>query len=328
MVPTIAATGAIRWTIGLTSMVSTGASAGDRSVCSMCPPGDRCADVRASAAHRCSQGVHDASGVPRREQPGRDADPPRRPARRGPRRHPTTGRSDTNRRPSEPGPRSSRMRAPVTASTSPMLVTGRVAPPTESAPSATSIVGAVMTQQRGGQDEPAGADQPADGRAERGPVGDGDHADERVGQEPRPPARQEPFAELAGVRHTDSLPCAASRVAGVTSPRDSGAGANRPRGALPTSPPPDAVLPMRSANAPAVGTPIPSHYRWCFGCGSEHPTGLHMQITAGEGLRVSGRLHRVRAPPGRSRAWPTAACSPPRSTRSSARSTGCSPVRR
>ncbi len=26
-----------------------------------------------------------------------------------------------------------------------------------------------------------------------------------------------------------------------------------------------------------AGAPIPSHYRWCFGCGSEHPTGLHMQ---------------------------------------------------
>ena len=66
------------------------------------------------------------------------------------------------------------------------------------------------------------------------------------------------------------------------------AGAHRPRGVLPTSPPPDAVLPMRSPNAPAPGQPIPSHYRWCFGCGSEHETGLHMSITAGEGLAVSG----------------------------------------
>ena len=66
------------------------------------------------------------------------------------------------------------------------------------------------------------------------------------------------------------------------------AGANRPRGPLPTAPPPDAVLPMRSPNAPAPGEPIPSHYRWCFGCGSDHPTGLHMRITAGEGLSVSG----------------------------------------
>ncbi len=65
-------------------------------------------------------------------------------------------------------------------------------------------------------------------------------------------------------------------------------GANRPRGPLPTSPPPDAVIPLRSPSAPAVGEAIPSHYRWCFGCGSEHPTGLHMQITAGEGLTVAG----------------------------------------
>jgi acyl-coenzyme A thioesterase PaaI-like protein len=47
-------------------------------------------------------------------------------------------------------------------------------------------------------------------------------------------------------------------------------------------------MPMRSPNAPRPGDPIPSHYLWCFGCGSEHPTGLHMQITAGEGLTVSG----------------------------------------
>jgi len=47
---------------------------------------------------------------------------------------------------------------------------------------------------------------------------------------------------------------------------------------------------MRSPNAPAPGAAIPSHYRWCFGCGSEHPTGLHMRITAGEGLAVFGEF--------------------------------------
>lgn len=55
-----------------------------------------------------------------------------------------------------------------------------------------------------------------------------------------------------------------------------------------TTPPQDAVVPERSDHAPAPGTPIPSHYRWCFGCGDDHPTGLHMSITAGEGLTVSG----------------------------------------
>ncbi len=65
-------------------------------------------------------------------------------------------------------------------------------------------------------------------------------------------------------------------------------GSHRPRGQLPTVPPPDAVVPLRAAHAPAPGEEIPSHYRWCFGCGSGHPTGLHMRITAGEGLTVVG----------------------------------------
>lgn len=55
-----------------------------------------------------------------------------------------------------------------------------------------------------------------------------------------------------------------------------------------TAPPPDAVLPERSASAPRPGEVIPSHYRWCFGCGVDHPTGLHMTMLAGEGLTVSG----------------------------------------
>ena len=71
---------------------------------------------------------------------------------------------------------------------------------------------------------------------------------------------------------------------------DPARGVNRPRGSLPTSPPSDAVIPQRAPHAPAPGDAIPSHYRWCFGCGSEHPTGLHMSITAGEGLTVSGRF--------------------------------------
>lgn len=55
-----------------------------------------------------------------------------------------------------------------------------------------------------------------------------------------------------------------------------------------TTPPADARLPERSQHAPAPGTVIPSHYRWCFGCGVDHPTGLHMRITAGAGLSVEG----------------------------------------
>lgn len=47
-------------------------------------------------------------------------------------------------------------------------------------------------------------------------------------------------------------------------------------------------MPSRAAHSPAPGEPIPSHYRWCFGCGDGHPTGLHLRISAGEGLSVVG----------------------------------------
>lgn len=57
-----------------------------------------------------------------------------------------------------------------------------------------------------------------------------------------------------------------------------------------TTAPDGALLPTRLVGAPAPGESIPSHYRWCFGCGTEHPTGLHMQITAGVGLRVIGNF--------------------------------------
>lgn len=53
-------------------------------------------------------------------------------------------------------------------------------------------------------------------------------------------------------------------------------------------PPQDAVLPDRHPDAPAPGEPIQSHYRMCFGCGPDHPTGLHMQVEAGVGLSVTG----------------------------------------
>lgn len=65
-------------------------------------------------------------------------------------------------------------------------------------------------------------------------------------------------------------------------------GSNRPRGQLPTSPPADAVIPRRSPLGPAPGESIASHYRWCIGCGTDHPTGLHIRITAGDGLSVLG----------------------------------------
>jgi acyl-coenzyme A thioesterase PaaI-like protein len=34
-----------------------------------------------------------------------------------------------------------------------------------------------------------------------------------------------------------------------------------------------------------------SHYRQCFGCGPDHPTGLHLSLTAGEGCTIHATLH-------------------------------------
>lgn len=51
--------------------------------------------------------------------------------------------------------------------------------------------------------------------------------------------------------------------------------------------PADAQVPQRHADAPKPGEAIPSHYKNCFGCGIAHPTGLHIKMTAGEGMNVS-----------------------------------------
>ncbi len=56
--------------------------------------------------------------------------------------------------------------------------------------------------------------------------------------------------------------------------------------ALPTTPPPGANIPARHPAAPAPGAPVAPHYIRCFGCGPEHPTGLHLDVIAGEGLSL------------------------------------------
>ena len=63
-----------------------------------------------------------------------------------------------------------------------------------------------------------------------------------------------------------------------------------------TTPGPDAIVPQRHPDAAPPGTEIASHYRNCFGCGVDHPSGLHMRVLAGEGLTLSatfevGPLH-------------------------------------
>ena len=56
------------------------------------------------------------------------------------------------------------------------------------------------------------------------------------------------------------------------------------------TPPQDAVPPVRWDRAPAPGTVLDSHYRMCFGCGPDHPTGLRMEVTAGDGVSLTARF--------------------------------------
>lgn len=56
------------------------------------------------------------------------------------------------------------------------------------------------------------------------------------------------------------------------------------------TPPPGTPLPDRYPAAPAPGTDLPPHYRRCFGCGNEHPDGLHLRVRAGDGLHIEGKF--------------------------------------
>ncbi|HVE63623.1 MAG TPA: PaaI family thioesterase [Mycobacteriales bacterium] len=56
------------------------------------------------------------------------------------------------------------------------------------------------------------------------------------------------------------------------------------------TPAPGLPLPPRHPAAPAPGTDLPPHYTHCYGCGDAHPTGLHLQVRAGEDLAVEGRF--------------------------------------
>ncbi len=54
--------------------------------------------------------------------------------------------------------------------------------------------------------------------------------------------------------------------------------------------PADLDPPARHPEAPAPGSVLPSHYHRCVACGPEHPTGLRMVTTAGEGATVTGEF--------------------------------------
>ncbi|WP_078871326.1 PaaI family thioesterase [Streptomyces caatingaensis] len=59
------------------------------------------------------------------------------------------------------------------------------------------------------------------------------------------------------------------------------------------TPPADARPPVRHPEAPAPGEVIGAHYDNCFGCGGGVPHGLHLEVRAGEGVRVTAEF-RVR----------------------------------
>lgn len=42
--------------------------------------------------------------------------------------------------------------------------------------------------------------------------------------------------------------------------------------------------------APVPGDVVTSHYRWCVGCGMDHPAGLHLTVVAGEGMTMISTL--------------------------------------
>jgi acyl-coenzyme A thioesterase PaaI-like protein len=57
-----------------------------------------------------------------------------------------------------------------------------------------------------------------------------------------------------------------------------------------TTPPSDAVIPARHPKAPEIGSQIPSHFGYCFGCGELHKAGLHLVAKAGTGLDLTAKF--------------------------------------
>lgn len=55
-------------------------------------------------------------------------------------------------------------------------------------------------------------------------------------------------------------------------------------------PPEGAAIPQRHEQAPQPGDVVVSHYRWCVGCGGDHPAGLHLRVVAGEGMTMASTL--------------------------------------
>ncbi|MEV4099706.1 PaaI family thioesterase [Nonomuraea sp. NPDC049649] len=53
-----------------------------------------------------------------------------------------------------------------------------------------------------------------------------------------------------------------------------------------TTPPPEAQPPKPHPDAPPPGSRLGSHFSRCFGCGADHPTGLHISAVTPDGADV------------------------------------------
>lgn len=56
-----------------------------------------------------------------------------------------------------------------------------------------------------------------------------------------------------------------------------------------TRPPDGATVPQRHPEAP-VGTRLGPHYAQCFGCGPDHPTGLHINAISHDGVNITAEF--------------------------------------
>ncbi|MGR6916214.1 PaaI family thioesterase [[Actinomadura] parvosata] len=57
-----------------------------------------------------------------------------------------------------------------------------------------------------------------------------------------------------------------------------------------TTPPPGAQPPPAHPGAPSAGSTLGSHYSKCFGCGTGHPTGLHLKARTPDGATVEAEF--------------------------------------
>jgi acyl-coenzyme A thioesterase PaaI-like protein len=57
-----------------------------------------------------------------------------------------------------------------------------------------------------------------------------------------------------------------------------------------TTPPAGAAVPTPEAGGPDPGTTLGSHYSRCFGCGTEHPAGLHLAARTPDGATVEAEF--------------------------------------